>query len=360
MATSDAIPEMMTALQLVEYNKDYKLASIPVPVAGTGELLVRVAAASFCHTDLQVHQGVYESRFPMVPSHEPVGTIVRRGPNTDSKWEIGQRVGVLNFKHPCGTCRKCRWHKGEYGTLDARFCESKNMAGITTDGGFAEYLLADAATTVLLPEGLGFEQAAPLMCAGATVWNALSQCNLKPGQTVGIIGIGGLGILAVQFAKALGYQTVAVDNCLENLTLSSDTGPGLEPDLLVDYNDSEGTPKIWNFTDGLGLRAAVVCNDDVQAAEWSLKLLQPRGTCVPLGLPEKGYHFNAFDLVFNELVIKGSLCASRDSVEAMMKVVAKHGIKSHITAVALKDAAALPTKYKNRDFKGRLVVTMDK
>lgn len=187
MATSDAIPEMMTALQLVEvelrsyelpvgsgckeltlkqYNKDYKLASIPVPVAGTGELLVRVAAASFCHTDLQVHQGVYESRFPMVPSHEPVGTIVRRGLNTDSKWEIGQRVGVLNFKHPCGSCRKCRWHKGEYGTLDARFCESKNMAGITTDGGFAEYLLADAATTVLLPEGLGFEQGAPLMCAG--------------------------------------------------------------------------------------------------------------------------------------------------------------------------------------------------
>lgn len=104
----------------------------------------------------------------MIPSHEPVGTIVALGPDVDSKWQVGQRVGVLNFRHPCGECRKCRWHKGAYGTLDARFCMEKNMAGITHDGGFAEYLCADATTTVLLPDGLCFEQAAPLMCAGVS------------------------------------------------------------------------------------------------------------------------------------------------------------------------------------------------
>lgn len=192
----------------------------------------------------------------------------------------------------------------------------------------------------------------------ATVWNALAQCNLKAGQSVAIIGIGGLGVLAVQFAKALGFRTVAVDNHPQNLNLASDTGPGLEPDLLVDFNDSEAAETIKEFTEGIGLNAVVVCNDDIRAAEWSLKLLQPRGTCVPLGLPEKGYHFNAFDLVFNELVIKGSLCASRDSVEAMMKIVAKHNVKSHITTVALEDATSLPIRYIKKDFKGRLVVTV--
>lgn len=190
----------------------------------------------------------------------------------------------------------------------------------------------------------------------ATVWNAIAQCNLKAGQAVAIIGIGGLGILAVQFAKALGFRTVAVDNYPQNLNLSCDTGPGLEPDLLIDFNDPEAKNKILGFTDGIGLNAVVVCNDDVSAAQWSLKLLQPRGTCIPLGLPEKGYHFNAFDLVFNELVIKGSLCANRESVEAMMALVAERGVKSHITTVALEEATSLPSRYMKRDFKGRLVV----
>lgn len=132
-------------------------------------MLVRIGAASFCHTDYQVYEGVYSSKCPMIPSHEPVGTVVSIGADVDSKWKIGQRVGVLNFRHPCGKCNKCRWHSQAYdGALDARFCEEKNMAGITQDGGFAEYLCADPMTTVLLPEGLSFEQAAPLMCAGVS------------------------------------------------------------------------------------------------------------------------------------------------------------------------------------------------
>ena len=125
----------------------------------------------------------------------------------------------------------------------------------------------------------------------ATVWNALAKCNLKPDQSVAIIGIGGLGILAVQFAKALRFRTVAVDNYLQSLNLASDVGPGLEPDLLIDYSDKEATKILSGITYGVGLNAVVVCNDDVGLAEWSLKLLQHRGVCVPLGLPEKGYHF---------------------------------------------------------------------
>lgn len=128
---------------------------------------MRIKAASFCHTDFQVYEGVYASKCPIIPSHEPVGIIAALGKNVDSKWKVGQRVGVLNFRHACGQCNRCVWHKqANNGTVDARFCKRKNMAGITADGGFAEYLVADATTTVLLPDGLSFEQAAPLMCAG--------------------------------------------------------------------------------------------------------------------------------------------------------------------------------------------------
>lgn len=138
--------------------------------------------------------------------------------------------------------------------------------------------------------------------------------------------------------------------------LSSDTGPGLEPDLLVGIDDENALERIEDFTNNIGLNAVIVCTDNVAAAEWSLKLLQPRGTCIPLGLPEMGYSFNAFDLVFKELVIKGSLCANTQSTEAMMKTVDKYKVKSHITSVLLEEAQSLPTKYINRDFKGRLVV----
>ncbi|GKT48141.1 alcohol dehydrogenase [Colletotrichum spaethianum] len=330
------------ALQLVEYKTPYKLVTVSVPNARDGELLVRIKAASFCHTDFQVYEGVYQSKCPIIPSHEP---------------KVGQRVGVLNFRHACGECNQCMWHKQAYdGTVDARFCKRRDMAGITAKGGFAEYMVADAMTTVLLPDVLSFEQAAPLMCAGATVWNALDQCSLKAEQSVAIVGIGGLGILAVQFAKARGLRTVAVDKYPDSLELLTDTGPGLEPDLLVGIDDDDALQRINNFTNNIGLKAVIVCNDNVAAAEWSLKLLQPRGICIPLGLPENGYFFNAFDLGFKELVIKGSLCANTQSVETMMKTVVKHNVKSHVTTIPLAEAHSLPTKYIARDFKGRLVV----
>jgi D-arabinose 1-dehydrogenase-like Zn-dependent alcohol dehydrogenase len=154
----------------MQYEQHYQLRNIPVPKPGPNDLLVKVAAAGFCHIDYQVYSGTYNSVCPLTPSHEPVGTIVTIGAEAEKerKWHIGQRVGVLNFRHPCGHCSGCRWSSKKQGNFDARFCEKKDMAGIKTDGGFAEYIIADPATTVPLPDSISFDQAAPFMCAGVS------------------------------------------------------------------------------------------------------------------------------------------------------------------------------------------------
>lgn len=128
---------------------------------------MRVKASSFCHTDYQVYQGIYGTELPFTGSHEPAGVVAALGSNVTGGWQVGDRVGVLNFRNPCGSCAGCRWRIKEHGSPDARFCEKKVMAGISgADGGFAEYMIATEGVLVKLPDDLSFEQAAPLMCAG--------------------------------------------------------------------------------------------------------------------------------------------------------------------------------------------------
>lgn len=126
-------------------------------------MLVKIGAAGFCHTDHQVYEGFYQSQTPQVGSHEPAGTVVAVGSKAAKSFKEGQRVGVLLFRHACHECVGCKT------TRDIRFCEKKEMAGVTSDGAFAEYMIADADNTVLLPETIPFEQAAPLMCAGVSI-----------------------------------------------------------------------------------------------------------------------------------------------------------------------------------------------
>ncbi|KAL5335541.1 chaperonin 10-like protein [Aspergillus crustosus] len=355
------IPKTMKALRLVKYNTPYELQEIPVPEYGPNDLLLKTGAASFCHTDYQVYEGVYQSSLPLTPSHEPVGTIVAVGKKAASAgWKVGQRVGMLNIRHACGSCVGCRVARDPKRPErpDGRFCEEKEMAGVTGDGGLAEYVIADAEYTVLLPEGLEFEQAAPLMCAGVTVWGGIDQASLKPGLPVGVIGIGGLGVLAIQFLVALGHPVVAIDNRVEGRQLAREVPEHLSPGLIVDYNSPNAIEEITDFAGDGGLAAVLVCTDSVTATEWSLKLLRAKGVCVPLGLPTEGFKFSAFDLILKQLSIRGSLLANQRMAEDMMKVVREKGVRSHVAPMVLEEAVDLPERYMNQHLKGRLVVTM--
>lgn len=232
------------------------------------------------------------------------------------------------------------------------------MTGILgADGGFAEYMKSPDDALLKIPDSVPFEQAAPLMCAGATIWNAIIEAGIEKGQTMAIVGIGGLGILGIQFAKALGYRVVAV----HYKDITSKLGAvreELRPDLIVDYTKPEAAKQIADFTGSILLDSAVVCTDIVPANDWILHQLHPRGTCVVLGLPEQGFTFDAFNLVFREIVVKGSLHSSIERMQKMLEVASQFKIHSNIDIVPMDEAEKLPERVHNHEFKGRVVVKM--
>lgn len=185
------------------------LEDVPRPAVGPHQVLVRIHACGICYTDALLAQDVLHFRdYPLVTGHEGVGEVVEVGPGVSNR-EVGDRVGLPITQKPCGRCKFCRErHVDSFVT--ANNCEAPTLTGVNVDGGQAEYIAADADGTILLPDGLDYELAAPIVCAGYTVWAALRRAAGKPGGTVAVVGIGGVGHLGIQFAKAAGYRVVAI------------------------------------------------------------------------------------------------------------------------------------------------------
>ncbi|KAK5174242.1 uncharacterized protein LTR77_001322 [Saxophila tyrrhenica] len=184
---------------------------------------------------------------------------------------------------------------------------------------------------------------------------ALKASGVTGPAPVGVLGIGGR---TRNFAKALGHPVVAMNNREEGRTLAKELP--LPADRIIDYNDPEAVSKIKDWSGRDGLAAILGCTDNVEANAWCLNTLRPHGVCVPVGLPvDPGFMFSAFKLNFSELVIKGSLVATRNQVEDMMQVVAKHCIKGHVTTVTMEEAVNLPKMYLDSHLKGRLVVKLE-
>lgn len=295
----------------------------------------------------------------MIPSHEPAGVIVQVGASCSGDWKIGDRVGALNYKNACGTCTGCELTRRTSAQLDPRFCERRETAGFQHDGAFAEFLAIDPETTVRLPHSLSFDQAAPLMCAGATVWGSLERATagLSRGEPIAIVGIGGLGFLGLQFAAAMGFCTIAVDSRPAGRQLALEmANKSLRPALVVDSGAENATSQVLDFTNGEGVAAVVVCTDSLEANNWALTLLRTGGMMGVLGLPAENWRFDSSVLIFKELTIRGTYVASKDSVERMMKAVADAEIHSHITLVPFDEVPRILMLYQDSAFKGRLVV----
>lgn len=325
---------------------------------------MRVHAAGFCHSDLQALHGEFAKPAPLglIPSHEIAGVIARLGDKYQGHLKVGDRVGILNFKHACGTCVGCKLRQRTCSKPDPRFCDARETAGFLHDGGFADYASADPTTTIKIPDSVSFDQAAPLMCAGATVWGSLekSTAGLQPGETVAIVGIGGLGHLGVQFAKAMGFRTIAVDSRQAGRDLALDTPDvKLRPDLVVNSTNMESASKvIYDFTDGEGIAAAVVCTASIEANRWALSLLRIRGCLGLLGLPQNPWLFDAAPIVFRELSIKGAYVCDADAADRMMSVVASADVKSHITSIPFERIPEIVGIYEDPGFQGRIVVQL--
>jgi len=206
----------MKAAIVPSANSKWEVKEINMPEPGENQVLIKIRASWMCYTDVHQTRGESPGDFPRTLGHEPVGEIVAVGPGVTTR-KTGDRVGVPWVQHTCGRCEWCARSK-------PMFCEQGIGTGVRISGGHAEYMVAYADATMLLPDGLDYEQAAPLFCAGYTVWSGLRWAEPQPGERLAVVGIGGLGHLAVQYAKAAGFTTIAISHSIDKDKLVRELG----------------------------------------------------------------------------------------------------------------------------------------
>ncbi|HWF37291.1 MAG TPA: alcohol dehydrogenase catalytic domain-containing protein [Candidatus Acidoferrales bacterium] len=192
----------MQAAVVTAVNGPWEVKDVPQPKPGPNQVLVKMHASGICYTDVHETLGHIPGAFPRILGHEPVGEIVAVAPDVTTR-KAGDRVGVAWIQDTCGRCEWCQ--RGR-----KNFCPNQKDTGVDLQGGHAEYMLMYANGTFLIPENVSYEQAAPIFCAGYTVWSGLRWANPKPHERVAVLGIGGLGHLALQYAKAAGFETIAI------------------------------------------------------------------------------------------------------------------------------------------------------
>src|ERR1700694_5174457 len=270
-----------------------RIVERPVSEPGAGQVRIRVEACGICHTDAATITGIYPGlTLPRVPGHEVVGRIEALGSGV-SKWKIGQRVGVGFFGGEDGVCEPCR--RG-----DMVQCQNPVTPGVTADGGYAEVMIAEARGIAAIPDELTSVEAAPLLCAGITTYNALRNAGLRGGDLVAVQGIGGLGHLGIQFARHMGFHTVAIGRGSDKEKLSKDLGAHIYIDTAID--DAASALQRMG-----GARAILATAPSGAAMGPLVSGLAARGKLIVVGVPPDPIQLSAFPLVFGGRSIYGSL-----------------------------------------------------
>src|SRR6202161_1423119 len=266
-----------------------------VPEPGAGQVRIRVEACGICHTDAATVMGVYPGlTLPRVPGHEVVGRIEALGAGV-SRWKIGQRVGVGFFGGEDGVCEPCR--RG-----DIVNCQNPVTSGVTVDGGYAEVMIAEARGISSVPDELTSAEAAPLLCAGITTYNALRNSGLRGGDLVAVQGVGGLGHLGIQFARHMGFRTVAIGRGAGKEELAKDLGAHAYSDTAVE--DAAAVLQRMG-----GARAILATAPSGDAMGPLVSGLAVRSKLIVVGVPQDLMQLNAFPLVFGGRSVYGSLAA---------------------------------------------------
>ncbi|KAK1763462.1 chaperonin 10-like protein [Phialemonium atrogriseum] len=315
----------MQAVRVAEYNKPYILTTIPVPSdLGPHDLLVKVATASYCHTDSMVSSGVFSTALPCTASHEGAGTVVSVGASATSLFRPGDRVVCGLPLHACGSCADC------LGPEQRRhYCRrTAGHVGVLVDGCLAEYVRVDARWTTPLPGGVSMVAGAPLACAGRTVWRAVVATGLGEGEWLAIVGSGGgLGHLGVRFAKARGLRVVGIDARDEALALSRECGADGVVDARMGAEAvAERVRELVGEGEDGGAHAAIVLADTDDAAALACAVTRMHGTVIQVAQPDV-VKIPFRELIFRDIRVHGSvLCSAQDSRD-MVEFVAEHGIE---------------------------------
>ncbi|KAK7984489.1 hypothetical protein PG989_011891 [Apiospora arundinis] len=333
-----SIPDQMQAIQVVERNQPYQLRTVPVPFTGEEldphDLLVKVAAASYCHTDGMVAAGIFGEELPITASHEGAGTVVRVG--DASKFRVGDRVMCGQLFHPCGVCGDCRG-----GRQEEQYCTGvEGHVGVHIDGCFAEYVRVDARSATKVPRGVS------LLERGAPRW-------------VAIVGSGGgLGHLGIQFAKkALGLRVIGIEARDEGLELSREFGADAVLDARKDK--AEVVAEAQKATEGSGADATIVLSDAKGAAALGCAVTRMHGTVVQVAQPDEVcIPFQEF--VFRDIRVKGSLLCSPEESRSMLEAVAERGIEVKTNVFrGLESIDELMAKVKEGKIQGKAVIVVD-
>lgn len=322
-----------------------ELVERKTPTPGNGEVLIEVEACGICGADAaDIERADPSLKPPRVPGHEVVGRIVALGANTPSIWKIGQRVGVGRLGGYCGECSQCR--QGHF-----QLCQNQDFVGSTCDGGYAEMMLARATGLVSIPDELSSEEAAPILCAGIATFNALKKCGAQAGDLVVILGIGGLGHMALQYARRMGFKVVAVgrgDDIAEDALK-------LGAHLYIDTQQEDAATKLQSLGGAQAIVTTIGHADTVSAL---LKGLAPQGRLVLLGAGKDPLPVSAGHLVVGERSVLGSITGSPFDNEKTLDFSVLAGVRPMIEVMPLDRAREAYQKMKSGDVKFRIVLSM--
>ncbi|UXH76352.1 zinc-dependent alcohol dehydrogenase [Roseateles amylovorans] len=337
----------MKAAVVRAYRAPLCLEEVPIPEVLPGRILVKVAACGVCHTDLHAADGDWPVKppLPFIPGHEGVGHVAAVGAGVKGIRE-GDRVGVPWLYTACGHCEHCL-------TGWETLCDEQQMTGYTVNGGFAEYVLADPGYVGHLPARGAFESLAPILCAGLTVYKGLKGLDARPGQWVAVVGAGGLGHLAVQYARAMGFHVVAVDIDKTKLDLAARLGA----ELCIDATQEDPVALLQKQM--RGVHGALVTAVSRESFAQSLGMLHKRGTMSMVGLPPGDFALPIFDVVLNAKTVRGSIVGTRQDLNEALQFAADGVVHANTTPHRLEAINDIFDDLRHGRVDGRAVLNFD-
>jgi len=337
----------MKAAVLCAYKQPIRLMEVPAPVPGPDEVLIKVEACGVCHSDLHLAEGDWPQlakiiKLPLILGHEVIGRVVGQGNSVEAS-RIGERVGVPWIHWTCGECDFCREGR-------ENLCIAQSITGATVDGGYSEFIKAKASHALRVPDALSPQEAAPLFCAGVTVYRAIKNAGVRKGQRVAIFGIGGLGHLAVQIAKTLAAELIAIDIAEDKLAL----GRSLGADQAFNAAN-ENIPKLMRALGGAHF--AIVASASKKAYDAALSSLRRGGTLVVVGVPAEDLTIPPIVMVGGEFRMVASAVGTREDLRAVLELAASGRLRCHVDARPLEQVNQVFDDMRAAAITGRIVLT---
>ena len=334
------------AMQVPAAGGAFQLVQKQFPDPGPGHVRMRVQACGVCHSDSLTKEGMWPGlQFPRVPGHEVAGVLDAVGPDVPV-FKVGQRVGLGWHGGHCNYCNPCR--RGDF-----ILCENQLVSGINFDGGYADYVIAPANAIALVPDDLKDAEAGPLLCAGITTFNALRNSGARPGDTVAILGIGGLGHLAVQYAAKAGYRTVAVARGQDKGPLAKQLGAH----IYIDSTTQDPAKELQKIG-GANIILSTVTS--AKALEWVIDGLAPAGKFIVVGAPDGPVVINPFPLILGRRTVAGWPAGSGMDSEDTLNFSALTGVKPMIETYPLEKAGEAYDRMMSGKARFRVVLTTGK